>query len=407
MFTLYGDGIHDDAPAIQELIDSAGCELTLPAPKKHYLIGKSLVLPSHFALRLPRYAEIRLVDGANCPMVTNLLHPDYAERLPDWTTPLCRHLWHHVNAYSPDIYEEGIEITGGIWNFNNLNQLPNPEQSLDFTHKGYTGDGMFFYCVRGLRLAHMTFKDPVHYGATFDRVSDFTIEDIAFDYNYGNPVAVNMDGVHFNGNCHDGVIRNLKGACYDDLVALNAHEGSRGPITNVLIDGLFAEDCHSAVRLLTVDEMVSNITIQNVYGSYYQYCIGLSKYYPGESALGYDAITIENIYARKAPRYEVYQKGDSYVYPLIWVQDDVVVRNLTIRGVHRRETDTPVETVYVGRNTPVESMILEDVTTTNTTGEPMPLLVNLGRIESLHASALYPHGDPLVMGDGEIVECRM
>ena len=36
------------------------------------------------------------------------------------------------------------------------------------------------------------------------------------------------------------MIRNLQGACYDDFVALNAHEGSGGDVTNIQIDGLFA-----------------------------------------------------------------------------------------------------------------------------------------------------------------------
>ena len=63
---LYGDGVHDDTAAIQELIDSGVCEVSLPAPKKHYLISKPLVIPSSFKLKLPRFAEIRLADGADC-----------------------------------------------------------------------------------------------------------------------------------------------------------------------------------------------------------------------------------------------------------------------------------------------------------------------------------------------------
>ena len=35
MYNLYGDGIHDDQPAIQEMIDSGVCEVSLPAPQKH------------------------------------------------------------------------------------------------------------------------------------------------------------------------------------------------------------------------------------------------------------------------------------------------------------------------------------------------------------------------------------
>ena len=62
-FLLYGDGIHDDQPAIQEMIDSGMCEVSLPAPAKYYLITKPLTIPSNFKLKLPRYAEIRLADG--------------------------------------------------------------------------------------------------------------------------------------------------------------------------------------------------------------------------------------------------------------------------------------------------------------------------------------------------------
>ena len=40
MYTLYGDGIHDDFPAIQELIDSGVKEVVLPEPKVCYLISK-------------------------------------------------------------------------------------------------------------------------------------------------------------------------------------------------------------------------------------------------------------------------------------------------------------------------------------------------------------------------------
>ena len=80
---LYGDGIHDDYPAIQEMIDSGVCEVSLPAPKKCYLISKTLTLPSSFKLTLPRYAEIRLMDMSNCPMISNKMIEDYAERVPD------------------------------------------------------------------------------------------------------------------------------------------------------------------------------------------------------------------------------------------------------------------------------------------------------------------------------------
>ncbi len=398
---LYGDGIHDDYPALQEMINSGKRELSLPEPEKCYLISKTLELPSNFRLVLPRFAEIKLADGSNCPMLKNVTVTDYAERLPADFSDLCKHLWYHVNEYSPDFVAENIEITGGIWNFNNLGQLPNPERTKVFEPYGFSGDGMLFYNVRGIKLSSMTLKDPTHYGACFDRVSYFTIEDITFDYNLGNPAPINMDGVHFNGNCHFGTIRNLKGACYDDLVALNAHEGSRGPITNIEIDGLFAETCHSAVRLLTVYDDIENIRISNVYGTYYQYCIGLTKFYPGETSGKFDAITLDGIYASKASKYGIYPWSDSFVFPYIFIQGATYCKNVTIKNLHRKERCIPVETICVGSGATVENFVIDNAVTENFTGEAMPFLSNNGNISKLSMKNIRTNGDSETVGDGK------
>lgn len=393
---LYGDGVHDDYPAIQEMIDSGKCEVVLPVPQKEYLISKTLLLPSHFRLVLPRFARIKLADGANCCMVSNKMVYAPAERSKkDWEG-IHRQLWYYVNEYSPEAVVNNIEICGGIWDFNNQKQLPNPERMyFDVNERqvkgqpyGYTGEGMLFYGVSHLKLSSMTLKDPVHWGASFDRVSYFTVEDITFDYNQGNPCAINMDGIHLNGNCHFGVIRNLKGACYDDLVAVNAHEGSRGPITNIEINGLFAENCHSAVRLLTVSDNVEKIHISNVYGTYYQYCIGLTKFYHGETTGVFDAISIDHIYASKAFRDGIYPWPNSYIYPFFYLQEDIRAGHITISDVYRKEYCVPVETIYIGKHTEVESLILEKIVTENHTEKEMPFMVNHGKVKNLHMSCL-------------------
>lgn len=408
---LYGDGIHDDYPAIQEMIDSGVSEVSLPSPQKCYLISKTLTLPSNFKLTLTRFAEIRLMDMSNCPMISNKMVECYAERIPEEFKRIYNgdpyYLWAHVNMYSPDAITENIEVEGGIWNFNNMNQLANPEQTHVREPYGYSGDGMLFYGVRGLRMANMTFKDPVHYGATFDRVSYFTIENITFDYNLGNPYAVNLDGVHFDGNCHFGVIKNLKGTCYDDLVAINAHEGSRGDCTNITIDGIYSENCHSAVRLLAVQENIENIHITNVHGTYYQYGIGITKFYPGDASGHYDGIHLDRIYMSKAERRPEYMKGNGYIYPLIYVQNDLTVKNLVIDGVHRIETDTPVETIYVGQCATVENMIVNDVTQENHTDKgDMPLMVNRGTINKLQFTNIRAGGNSELINNGTIGEIK-
>ncbi len=382
MYNLYGDGLHDDTLAIQELLDTKR-EVILPEPSVFYLVSKTLLIGSNTRLVLPRFAEIRLKDGSNCPILRNKTVDKPAERLPAELGQWQKHLALHENKYSPSTEDTvtNVEIVGGIWNFNNMGQEPNPLQSKDFSIPDFTGYGMLFYNVKNLRLSALTLKDPTNFAVTIDRTSYFNIDEITFDYNNGNPFSINMDGIHVNGNCHFGVIRNLHGACRDDLVALNADEGSGGSITDILVDGVFAEECHSAVRLLSVKYPVERVRITNVYGTYYQYCVGLTKFYPGKNVGGFDSISIDHIYASKAVRKpHLYPYPNSYVYPLIWIEKDICARNLTITELHRKEYNVPVETLYIGANTTVENMILDGITVENLTGIEMPFLVNKGTV---------------------------
>lgn len=390
---LYGDGVHDDTAAIQELIDSGVCEVSLPAPAVRYLISRPLTIPSCFKLKLPRYAEIRLADGADCCMLQNKTVRKPAPRLRECFGQPLKHFWFFVDELSPDPEDacHDFEIEGGIWNYNNMHQRENPIYGNRFDETHYLGHLMFFYNVRHFRLSNMTLKDPANYAVMIDRASYFTVENITFDFNDGNPIASNMDGIHLDGNCHYGVIRNLQGACYDDLVALNAHEGSSGDITNIEIDGLFAENCHSAVRLLTVTERIEHVTVSNVFGTYYQYCIGFTKYYPGETTGGFDAITLRHIEASKSKRrpvQEVHMWDKNHHFPYVWIQENTKVGSLSIDGLHRREYVNPVPTLSVGHGATVEELAVYNLTQENHTDAPMPVMVNRGQIKSLRSDSI-------------------
>ena len=388
-YILYGDGIHDDYPAIQEMIDSGVCEVSLPAPKSKYLITKPLVIPSNFKLKLPRFAEIKLADGANCFMLKNKTVNKPEKRLRDFLTPLEKGVWYYIDELSPDIEDAccNFEIEGGIWNFNNKNQDPNPIQTGKFDERHFLGHVMLFYNVQNFRLSNMTFKDPSNYAVMIEKASYFTVENIDFDFNEGNPYSVNMDGIHLNGDCHYGIIKNLKGACYDDFVALNAYEGAGGDITNIEIDGLFAENCHSAVRLLTVQQKIEHITISNVFGTYYQYCIGLTKFYPGETTGCFDAIVLNNIHSSKAKRLPIQEihmgEEKNYQYPFVWIQGETKVKNMSINGLHRREYENPVATIQIDEKADIDNLLINDISAENYTGYEMPLFVNNGNVKNL------------------------
>ena len=392
LLPLYGDGIHDDTAAIQQRIDSGLCELVLPAPEKFYLVSKTLELPSNFCLTLPRYAEIRLADGSNCFMIRNRRPNEDKTGFCDTSIPC-----------EEEDFSRNIRINGGIWNLNNMGQNPNPLWTSVFEPEGYIGFGMMFYAVKGFCLSNLTLKDPVNFAATLDRVENFTVENIDFDFNYGNPVPVNMDGIHLNGNCHYGVIRNLKGACYDDTVALNSDEGSDGPITNVEVSGIWAEDCHSAVRLLTGRNIVENIHIHDIYGSYFQYCVGFTKQADRDFTGEFAHISIDRIFAAKAPRHSIYQKDGMGIFALFFIERTTKIRDLSISEFYRTEAENPFPAIDVEPEAIVDALYLTRIATTNQTGQVMPLMRNNGTIGVFSAKNLSLSDDPLLIGSGTIV----
>ena len=54
MSCLFGDGVHDDDPAIREKTDKGGGEVVLPAPEKYYMISQILVSSFEFQTCAPK-----------------------------------------------------------------------------------------------------------------------------------------------------------------------------------------------------------------------------------------------------------------------------------------------------------------------------------------------------------------
>ena len=372
---LVGNGIYDDTDAIQALLDSRMSSVHLPAPEKFYLISKPLRLSSNTALILDRYTRIRLADGANCHMVVN-----EGEKT------------------------ENIAIIGGIWDFNNQGQAPNPMRipPEDGNYEAVTHFIFYFDNVKNLHLSGLTLKDPTIFAATLSYVEQFTVNDITFDFNYGKPNATNMDGIHLNGGCRYGRISNLMGACYDDMVALNADEGRGGPIEDIQIDGIFCSDCHSAARLLSRGYPVRRVHISNVYGTFFQYCVGLTRYSDDGSVGIFDQISFSNIYASKAPRIPVYGKTGGYVYALVWIEGGLDINNLQISQLHRRESVTAIPTVLVRKGTRIRLFSLEHLSQENETGEPITFFENCGEIDKLFLRDIQVGEDRLLDDQGTI-----
>ena len=397
-YVLFGDGIHDDTDAIQELIDSS-CEVNLPAPEKYYLISRSLELHSNLKLTLPRFAEIRLAPNSDCFMLKNATKDSPGERFAPKIYDFAKKYFSYVDKYSPDFPCENIEIQGGIWNFNNKEQKPNAFST--GIHDGYSGFGFLFYNVKNLKISSMTLKDPVTFSVTLDRVSYFTVEDITFDFNDGNLYQSNMDGVHLCGNCHHGHIERLFGTCYDDIVALNAEEGSRGPITDITVKGIYTDKSYSAVRLLSAsrDCPVKNVHISDIYGSFYHFCVCFMQFYAMDSRGVFENVTIDNVFASKSdrsivkfPRVFAYRK-----YGIIDFEGNIDAENIRVSNVHRTETHDPTTPMFnVWETATINNFMIENVSAKNLVNdEKIPMVTNAGKIENLSARGLFVEGEPV------------
>lgn len=320
---------------------------------------------------IDRQAVIRLADHAHKHMLTNADHAAGNAR---------------------------ITVTGGIWDGNNAQQTCEYHQGRGFRVPydpvRYLGVLMQFNRVSDLRIAHVTLKDPETFGIQVGNLLRFTIEDITFDYNL---LRGNMDGVHVHGNSHQGRIVDLKGTTNDDLVALNADDGSmfemsRGEISDILVDGVWSEDGYTAVRLLSAGSPIRRVKLANIFGSYRYNVVSFTNHrvHPGESSI-FDDISIEGVFCYKSVHgISASPLGDlrPWLSP-IWIDAPALVSTLTIRDYHRTETALPVEDIHIEPCATVENLVLHDFTVRNLCKAPMNILHNQGIVGNLGLLNLY------------------
>lgn len=390
---LYGDGEHDDTPAIQELLDAGPGHILLPVPKVRYQISRTLKIHSGQALELPAFTEIRLMPGSSCQMLTNAL--DHGSRS-----------------------DRDIALIGGIWNADNLNQEMNP---LHNPEKPYSGDGYvrgtYPTCYRQqdfigetIRLQHienlnvrgLTLRNPTTFGIMICYAKYFSVSDIFFDYTTANPFYLNMDGVHLDGGCSYGEIRNLRGVCYDDLVALNADDIACGPLSHIHVDGIYSEDCHSAVRLLSVESRVDDIEISNVHGTFYAYGIGITKYHKiNEKRGNYGTIVLRDIFCAGGKPVSGYWNPAGC--PCIYFQGETDVESLSVYEFHREEVNKEhLPSILVEPAVHVRNLRIDGYSHRSQSGKELVFLENNGQIDDLEVEHVTSPDRLTLTGTGRI-----
>jgi murein DD-endopeptidase MepM/ murein hydrolase activator NlpD len=238
----------DDTVALQQALSSAIPVVRIPPGD--YRVTATLRVPSR-----------KTIEASGCARIFS-----------DGDTPKRRGDFLLTNA-DPASGNEGITLRGGIWDGNNAGPCNRKSSDL-FLPDGWSGTALNFQRVRGLRLENITVANSAAYNIRLGHIDGFDFRHIRF---HGDRPVPNQDGLHFGGCCRNGRVHDVraisKGQTNDDLVALNADDSlervenrdlSCGPIENIVFSDLYAEDCHTGIRLLSVRSTIRNIRFRNV-----------------------------------------------------------------------------------------------------------------------------------------------
>lgn len=333
---------------LQHLLDSGSG--TVVIPDGEYLVAKTLRVPDNTKIVCSPRTHLRLADGANCPIISNV---DRGRE-----------------------FSRNITIEGGVWDGNNLNQQR--DKYAGNSPDSAWGQFMVFTYVKNLTLRGMTLKDPESFAVQLTATEEFTVEDIFFDF---NKQRLNMDGIHVNGFACNGLIRNLTGETHDDMVALNSDEGDQYcdccDIENITIENIYGgSNGWTGVRLLSRQATLRNIAIRNLYGGYK--FNGVSFTHWGEQMETVDYGRFENILLDGIFAYSCRKSGKGHG-GIIWFQPYLRhVGAVVCRNIFR--TDPPenlndVHTVEIGDHVVIDTLDIHGLHQQVSDGKP-PILVS-------------------------------
>lgn len=356
---------------LQSLLDQCG---TVVIPSGEYVIDEPLIIHSNTYLKCAPDTVFRLPEKGVFSLIEN-------------------------DGLRGEHENHNIRIEGGVWDGTNLNcerKFLAPGENYGeggtfdkerYFRNDYLGILIRLVHCRNLYVENLTIKDPLSFGIQLADTVDFTVDNIYLDYNCKKR---NMDGVHITGPARFGSIRNIHGMTNDDQVALTADataltEITRGPIENIVIDGVYGENTYTGVRLLSSGNPVRNITIRNLYGSCRYNAISFTHHnqHPGAPSL-IENIHISNIYMTKPAGYQAndglfHFPGEEHMAkncPLIEFFAGTLNRNIRIENIFRAETWNEVNAplIFIGKDAQVEGLSLGTMAQSFPDGRNVPFV---------------------------------
>ena len=158
------------------------------------------------------------------------------------------------------------------------------------------------------------------------------------------------------------------------------------------MDGIWAKDGYTAVRLLSAGSPVRRIRLANIFGTYRYNAVSFTnhKVHPGTEST-FEDISIHGLFCGKSTmgmKADPSEPGNSNL-SLIWIDAPAVVIGLTMSDIRRTETVWPAATLFVEPGATIKSLQLTQATVFNRTPGPLDLLVNRGTIEYLSLSQVH------------------
>lgn len=338
-----GDGVTDDAAALQQALD--GGNRTVVIPTGTYLVSTTLLVDSDTTIEAAPEAVIRLADGAGRNSRSFVLsNRDF------------------------EAGNQDITVKGGIWDGNCGHNHRGQDGDLD----GYTGTAVNFIKVRDLVLDGLIVRNPDGFFIRVGEVEDFRIENIKFEATLIRP---NQDGVHIGGHSHRGVLKHLHAitptTTNDDMVAINADDDVKrvlnlglklGPITDLEVDDVTAESVYTFIRMLSLHERIENIVIRNVVGGCRVYAVNLDRWRFPAGGGNIHNVRLEHFRVHKVPDPAHARWSDTA--PLIPLQS--IVHGLVIEDFLRDPADDlPAPTLVIDsaqcEDAKLEGAVIEQV----------------------------------------------
>lgn len=265
---FYEDSDTDDTNAINRALlyvhNNNGGRVYVPFKGNKYIISSPIIMYSNTSLFLDDSATIYLADNSNCYMLTNA----------------------NKSTLVNNIVDKNVSIEGGIWDGNPLNQIHTLNDG-----RWVVGFGLFG--IENLNIKNLKIKAKT-FAIHVSCLKNYTFKNIQINHDVGIGVTPsNQDGIHINGPAYNGLISNIKGSTWDDMIAVNADDGETfggvtafGEIVDLIIDGVECNNSLNVIRVLSASNLIDRILIKNIIGTCTDSIIEVSSYGLGAGKFG-------------------------------------------------------------------------------------------------------------------------